>query len=41
MQAKKPIEIVIMGGSMTHGADLQNRLNDRWSAHFDKIMNSG
>lgn len=41
MAKSQDIEIMIVGGSVTYGADLKDRLNQRWSHRFEQIMNSG
>lgn len=35
------IKILIIGGSVTYGADLPDRLKQRWSKKFIDVMNSG
>ena len=35
------INILIIGGSVTYGADLPDRIKQRWSTKFISIMNSG
>lgn len=35
------IKILIVGGSVTYGADLRNRMKQRWSYSFTEMMNSG
>jgi hypothetical protein len=35
------VKVVIIGGSVTYGADLPNRMEQRWSNYFNDIMNSG
>lgn len=37
----KSFKILIIGGSVTYGADLRDRNNQRWSNKFTQIMNSG
>jgi hypothetical protein len=41
MQKNEPIKIMILGGSVTVGADLKNPSRQRWSTLFEAIMNSG
>lgn len=41
MVKSEKIKIVIAGGSVTYGADLKNRLQERWSTYFSELMNSG
>lgn len=41
IQNGEPIDIHILGGSVTVGADLRNPKAERWSTHFEQIMNSG
>lgn len=41
MIRKEPIDIYIIGGSVTYGADLPDRLRMRWSQRFTDIMTSG
>jgi hypothetical protein len=35
------IKILIVGGSVTYGADLQDRMGQRWSTYFTQLLNSG
>jgi hypothetical protein len=35
------IKILIIGGSVTYGADLQDRMGQRWSTYFTQLLNSG
>lgn len=37
----KPINIEILGGSVTWGSQLTDPIKDRWSHKFEQIMNSG
>ena len=37
----KDIDVMIIGGSVTYGADLSDRLNQRWSNIFTNILTSG
>ena len=41
MQKSEIIDIIIIGGSVTYGADLPDRMKQRWSTKFTEIMNSG
>lgn len=41
MAKAQPIKILIVGGSVTYGADLPNRMQQRWSTYFTQIFNSG
>jgi len=41
MAKTEKIKIVIVGGSVTYGAELRDRMNQRWSAYFTELMNSG
>lgn len=41
MENNEPINIHILGGSVTVGADLRDPRNQRWSKSFEDIMNSG
>jgi hypothetical protein len=35
------VKILIVGGSVTYGADLKDRLKQRWSYSFTELLNSG
>mmetsp|Transcript_65309 Transcript_65309/g.128431 ORF Transcript_65309/g.128431 Transcript_65309/m.128431 type:complete len:524 (-) Transcript_65309:91-1662(-) len=35
------IKIIIAGGSVTYGADLQDRMKQRWSTYFTELLTSG
>ena len=41
MAQRETIEVVIIGGSVTYGADLPDRLGQRWSNKFTQILQSG
>lgn len=41
MLRKETIEVVIVGGSVTYGADLGDRMKERWSNKFTEIITSG
>lgn len=41
MERNEPINIHILGGSVTVGADLRDPRNQRWSKSFEDTMNSG
>lgn len=41
IQNNEPISVMILGGSVTVGADLRNPGQQRWSTHFNDIMNAG
>lgn len=35
------IKVLIVGGSVTYGADLPDRMGQRWSTYFTQLLNSG
>jgi hypothetical protein len=35
------IVISLLGGSVTYGSDLKNRIEERWSTTFERLLNSG
>ena len=37
----EPVSIYILGGSVTFGAELPNRMQQRWSTSFENILNNG
>lgn len=41
LQTGEDIHIYLLGGSVTYGADLKDRLSERWSNYFEQIMQSG
>eukprot|EP01040_Poterioochromonas_malhamensis_P001846 gene1846-1978_t len=41
MNYGETVKILIVGGSVTYGAELKDRLKQRWSNSFTEIMNSG
>ena len=41
MMKSEKVKILIVGGSVTYGADLRNRMQERWSTYFTELMNSG
>lgn len=41
LAAGQKLKILIVGGSVTYGADLADRMGQRWSNYFSKLLNSG
>ncbi len=41
MLKNQKIKIMVVGGSVTYGSDLRDRMKQRWTTPFNDIMNSG